>query len=521
MLVDFNRLSKTVSIAALTVGVTLTVGVAFAAHTNPAIVGAGSGLVSSIFDDNNPISNPGFGYDSELWKYTNRLHTPYRYIITGSGFGRGAFLNGNIALGQRVDFAVTDGIGTTFGANTTVRNNTIINTATNQPVIDPITGLHYVVVNGVNLNIVLATNVKFANGTYYEPSMSTEVACRMLRGNPALGDPVNWKQVKNAKGHFGPDVPIIRVIPGDVSGEAATLSNGNEPSQNKTPATIFTDSTVSVRARYGMAQGCNNGAQLYPGGPTRPPLDTFVKNPIPDLSAADYTQTAFNNGAIVPNPRITDIVVNAAATKIAPTTTDPFNAAVEAGDDNNSNSYSLGVIKAIRAHNGAIGPSELTLVERSIANNKSFPLAQQINKAILVIPPDSLLAPQTGTVISAGPNYVIFREDYLTSGPGSYSDANKVIAARNVCYGYLYSGFLGNQAAALYPKQADFDINNAAAPFPYNRFGSTQQGADTDRFAPCNRIGSKRSTKPVSKRKTQMIEQKHLRLRTRIIKISA
>jgi len=497
MLANFNRLNKAVSISVLTGGVAFAAQTKDSAQANPAIVGAGSGLVTSIFDDNNPLSNPVVGYDSELWNYTNRLGTPYRYIITGSGFGRGAFRNGNTALGQRVDFAVTDGIGTTFGANTTVRNNTIINTDTNQEVIDPITGLPYVVVNGVNLNIDLPTNVKFTNGAHYETSMSGEVACRILRGNPALGDPVNWKQVQNAEGQFGPDVPIIRVVPGDVSGEAATLSNGNEPSQNNTPATIFTDSTASVRGRYGMVQGCNNGVQLYPGGPTRPPLDTFVSSPIPDISAVDSTQTAFNNGGIIPNPRATDIVINAAATTSAPTTTDPFNAAVQTGDDNNSNSYSLAVIKAIRAHNGAIGPSERALVERAIADNHSFPLAQQLGKATLVVPPDSPLAPQTGNVISAGPNYVIFREDYLTSGPGSPSDRNKVIAAQNVCYGYLFSGFLGNQAAEFYPRQANFDINNAGAQFPYSRLGSTQKGADTDNygsygvvnFGPCSRIG--------------------------------
>ncbi|HEY9802390.1 MAG TPA: hypothetical protein V6D25_18660 [Leptolyngbyaceae cyanobacterium] len=499
------------SIAALTVGVIFPVGAAFTEQTkdfaqanpansanpaHPAIVGAGTGSVISIFDDNNPVSDRSFGYDSELWRFTKLLRTPYRYIVTGGGFGRGAFRNGDTALGQRVDFAVTDGIGTTFGINTTVSNNTIIDKTTNQPIIDPVTGLHYVVVNGVNLHIQLPTNVRFPNGEPYETSMTGEVACRILRGNPALGDPVNWKQVQNGKGQFGPDVPIIRVISGDVSGEAATLSNGNDNSQNNAPATIFTDSTVTVRGRYGIGQVCNNGVQLYPGGPTRPPLATFVSNPIPDISAVESTQTAFNNGAIIPNPRITDIVVNAAATTSAPTKTDPFNAAVETGDDNNSNSYSLGVIKAIRTHNGAIGPSERNVVERAIANNKSFPLAQQIDKAILIIPPDSPFAPQAGNIISAGPNYVIFREDYPINGRGSASDRQKVIAARNLCYGYLYSGFLGNRAAALYPKQANFDINNAAAPFPYNLFGSTQQGADTDKFDPCSRIGRQHNKKP-------------------------
>ncbi|BAZ70612.1 hypothetical protein NIES4106_54070 (plasmid) [Fischerella sp. NIES-4106] len=499
MLANFNRLSKAVSIAALTTGVTLSVGVAFAAPSarkdsaqdNPAIVGAGGGSVITIFDDNNPLSDPNVGYDSELWNFTNRLGIPYRYIITGSGYGRGAFRNGDIVLGQRVDFAVTDGIGTTFGANTTVRNNTIIDTVTNEPVIDPITGLHYVVVNGVNINIELATNAQFPDGRYYEPSMSPEVACRMLRGNPALGDPVNWKQVQNAKGEFGPDVPIIRVISGDVSGEAATLSNGNDPSQNNVPATVFTDSTTNVRGRYGMAQGCNNGVELYPGGPKRPPLDTFVSNPLPDLSAVDSTQTAFNNGAIIPNPRITDIAINAAATMSDPTKTDPFNAAVETGDDNNSNSYNFAVIKAIRDNNGALGPVERTLLKRAIADNDSFPLAQQLSEAILVIPSDSPTAAQTGTVIAAGPNYVIFREDYLIGGPGSPSDKKKIIAARKVCYGYLFSGFLGNQAAQLYPKQANFNINNAGGQFPYNQVGSTQQGADTDNFSPCSRIGGR------------------------------
>ncbi len=512
MLADFNRLSKAVFIAALTAGVTLTVGVAFAttparkdsAQDNSAIVGAGGGSVITIFDDNNPLSDPDVGYDSELWNFTNGLGTPYRYIITGSGYGRGAFRNGDTALGQRVDFAVTDGIGKTFGANTTVRNNTIIDTVTNQPVTDPITGLHYVVVNGVNLNIELATNVKSPDGRYYETSMNPEVACRILRGNPALGDPVNWKQVENAKGEFGPDVPIVRTISGDVSGEIATLSNGNDPSQNNVPATVFTDSTTSVRRRYGMAQGCNNGIELYPGGPKRPPLDTFVSNPIPDLSAVDSTQTAFNNGAIISSQRITDIAINAAATTSAPTKTDPFNAAVETGDDNNSNSYNFAVIKAIREHNGAVGPVERTFLERARANNNSFPLEQQLSKAILVVPPDSPTAAQTGTVIAAGPNYVIFREDYLTSGPWSPSDRKKVIAARNVCYGYLFSGFLGNQAGQLYPKQANFNINNTGGQFPYNRVGSTQQGADTDNygsyggvdFGPCSRIGRDRFGSP-------------------------
>jgi ABC-type phosphate transport system substrate-binding protein len=217
-----NRFAKTISVAALTIGVTFAAQPVQKASAQ-IISGAGASSISPFSLLENWY---GFGtlFDTDPDIYVGDFAT---YTITGSGGGRNAINNGVDPFGIPVGFYASDA-----------------------QAVDNVLGFPIANVNPVDINVAFPVNVDFnGDGVQDFPvRLNADTLCLIL-----FGEITNWNQIG------GPNFPIRRVFRSDASGTTTTLDIG----QAQLCAAVFGADPFNPPLDFFLSDG--NGNILVPG----------------------------------------------------------------------------------------------------------------------------------------------------------------------------------------------------------------------------------------------------------------